>query len=30
MMHSGYEPSVVRQAGRRAKDIWDLVRWNLT
>ena len=30
MMHSGFEPSVVRQAGKRAKDIWDLVRWNLT
>ncbi|MEW6658341.1 MAG: adenosyl-hopene transferase HpnH [Thermodesulfobacteriota bacterium] len=30
MMHSGYEPSVVRQAGQRAKDIWHLLRWNLT
>jgi len=30
MMHSGFEPSVVRQAGRRAKDIWELLRWNLT
>lgn len=30
MMHSGYEPSVVRQAGQHAKDIWKLLRWNLT
>jgi hopanoid biosynthesis associated radical SAM protein HpnH len=30
MMHSGYEPSVVRQAGQRAKDIWQLLRWNLS
>ena len=30
MMHSGFEPSVVRQAGQRAKDMWDLLRWNLT
>jgi len=30
MMHSGFEPSVVRQAGSRVKDIWQLLRWNLT
>ena len=30
MMHSGFEPSVVREAGKRAKDMWDLLRWNLT
>ncbi|MDD5640702.1 MAG: adenosyl-hopene transferase HpnH, partial [Syntrophales bacterium] len=30
MMHSGFEPSVVRQAGQHAKDMWKLLRWNLT
>lgn len=30
MMHSGFEPSVVRQAGQRAKDTWELVRWNIS
>jgi hopanoid biosynthesis associated radical SAM protein HpnH len=30
MMHSGFEPSVVRQASQRAKDIWHLLRWNLS
>jgi hopanoid biosynthesis associated radical SAM protein HpnH len=30
MMHSGFEPTVVRQAGKRAKDIWKLLRWNLS
>lgn len=30
MMHSGFEPTAVRQAGQRAKDMWELLRWNLT
>lgn len=30
MMHSGFEPTAVRQAGKRAKDIWELLRWNLS
>jgi hypothetical protein len=30
MMHSGYEPTAVRQAGQRAKDVWQLLRWNLS
>jgi hopanoid biosynthesis associated radical SAM protein HpnH len=30
MMHSGYEPTAVRQAGQHAKDLWQLLRWNLT
>jgi hypothetical protein len=28
MMHSGFEPSVVRQMG--LKDAWQMIRWNLT
>jgi hopanoid biosynthesis associated radical SAM protein HpnH len=28
MMHSGFEPSVVRQMG--LKDAWRMLRWNLT
>jgi hopanoid biosynthesis associated radical SAM protein HpnH len=28
MMHSGFEPSVVRQIG--LKDAWEMLRWNLT
>ncbi len=30
MMHSGFEPTVVRQAGQKAKDLWQLLRWNLS
>ncbi len=29
MMHSGFEPSVVRHLGRPA-DLWHMLRWNLT
>lgn len=28
MMHSGFEPSVVRQMG--LKEVWQMLRWNLT
>ena len=30
MMHSGFEPSVVRQMGGSLTDAWTMVRWNLT
>ncbi len=30
MMHSGFEPSVVRQMGGSLADIWTMLRWNLT
>jgi hopanoid biosynthesis associated radical SAM protein HpnH len=30
MMHSGFEPTVVRQLGRSLPDIWHMVRWNLS
>ncbi len=30
MMHSGFEPTAVRQAGHRPKDLWQLLRWNLS
>jgi len=30
MMHSGFEPSVVRQLGGRLGDVWTMLRWNLT
>jgi hypothetical protein len=30
MMHSGFEPSVVRQMGGRLNDLWTMLRWNLT
>jgi hypothetical protein len=29
MMHSGFEPTVVRQLGGLA-DLWRMFRWNLT
>jgi hypothetical protein len=29
MMHSGFEPSVVRQL-RGFSDLWRMFRWNLT
>lgn len=29
LMHSGFEPSVVRSLGRRPRDVWALLRWNL-
>jgi hopanoid biosynthesis associated radical SAM protein HpnH len=30
MMHSGFEPTVVRQAGNHMGDLWRLLRWNLS
>jgi hypothetical protein len=30
MMHSGFEPSVVRQLGDNLADVWTMLRWNLT
>ena len=30
MMHSGFEPSVVRQLGGNLTDLWTMLRWNLT
>jgi hopanoid biosynthesis associated radical SAM protein HpnH len=30
MMHSGFEPSVVRQMGGSLADLWTMLRWNLT
>ena len=30
MMHSGFEPSVVRQMGGSLTDVWTMLRWNLT
>jgi hopanoid biosynthesis associated radical SAM protein HpnH len=30
MMHAGFEPTVVRQAGHRAGDLWELLRWNFS
>jgi hopanoid biosynthesis associated radical SAM protein HpnH len=30
MMHSGFEPSVVRQLGGNLADLWTMLRWNLT
>jgi hopanoid biosynthesis associated radical SAM protein HpnH len=29
MMHSGFEPTVVREVGKSWKDIWEMLRWNL-
>jgi hopanoid biosynthesis associated radical SAM protein HpnH len=30
MMHSGFEPSVVRHLGGNLADLWTMLRWNLT
>ena len=30
MMHSGFEPTVVRQLGRKLTDLWSLLRWNIS
>lgn len=30
MMHSGFEPTVVRTLGKNIKDIWEMLRWNLS
>jgi len=29
MMHSGFEVTVVREVGKRWKDLWEMIRWNL-
>jgi hopanoid biosynthesis associated radical SAM protein HpnH len=29
MMHSGFEPTVIREVGKRWKDLWEMLRWNL-
>jgi hopanoid biosynthesis associated radical SAM protein HpnH len=29
LMHSGFEPSVVRKLGERPADVWTMVKWNL-
>jgi hopanoid biosynthesis associated radical SAM protein HpnH len=28
LMHSGFEPSVVRSLGERPRDVWTMARWN--
>ncbi|MGQ9919887.1 MAG: adenosyl-hopene transferase HpnH [Desulfobacca sp.] len=30
MMHSGFEPTIVRTLGRNIRDIWEMLRWNLS
>ena len=30
MMHCGFEPTVVGEIGKSWKDIWEMVRWNLS
>jgi hopanoid biosynthesis associated radical SAM protein HpnH len=30
MMHCGFEPTVVSEIGKSWRDIWEMVRWNLT
>lgn len=30
MMHSGFEPTVVRTLGRNLGDLWEMLRWNLS
>ena len=29
MMHSGFEPTVIREVGKSWKDLWEMLRWNL-
>ncbi len=29
MMHSGFEPTVIREVGKSWKDLWEMFRWNL-
>jgi hypothetical protein len=29
MMHSGFEPTVIREVGKRWRDLWEMIRWNL-
>ncbi|HTX54012.1 MAG TPA: adenosyl-hopene transferase HpnH [Candidatus Baltobacteraceae bacterium] len=30
MMHSGFEHTVVREVGKRWRDLWEMLWWNLT
>ncbi len=30
MMHSGFEPTIVRSLGRNVRDLWEMVRWNFS
>ncbi len=30
MMHSGFEPTIVRTLGRNLRDLWEMLRWNLS
>jgi len=30
MMHCGYEPTVVREVGKRFSDLWEMIQWNFT
>lgn len=30
MMHSGFEPTIVRSLGRNFRDLWEMVRWNFS
>ncbi|OPX19993.1 MAG: hopanoid biosynthesis associated radical SAM protein HpnH [Desulfobacca sp. 4484_104] len=30
MMHSGFEPTVVRTLGKDLKDLWEMLRWNIS
>ncbi len=29
MMHSGFEPTVIREVGKSWRDLWEILRWNL-
>jgi len=30
MMHSGFEPTIVRTLGKNIRDLWEMLRWNLS
>lgn len=30
MMHSGFEPTIVRSLGKDPRDLWEMLRWNLS
>ena len=29
-MHCGFEPSVVSEVGKSWRDMWEMVKWNLS